>query len=391
MVDVRNLDKSTYKKILQEQASHFSRVLIYGAGVRGKLAYEVMKECKLPVYAFVVTDVTVNLTAVNDTPVIGVDNLTFDNATTLFLLGVKARFYSEVIENLRQYGFENYLELPDDVTGWGSSNPDINGSPWLEITTKIGCSVNCHYCPQSVLASNYGSNERMMSMSIFKRCLSNVPSNVLISYSGFCEPFLNPDCTEMIKYADSLGYRQALYTTLVGMTENDFTEIKDIPFSEVVIHLPDKDNLANIPVTGSYIRLLQEVVSYCRRDGQRFAIRANCQSEPNETIKELLQGQIQIFSEMNSRAGNLDDKNLVSTPYLHGSIACSRVMNKFVLLPDGRLALCCMDFSLRHIVGSLLDDTYIGIVQGQALRKLKGYMVDDTDCLCRQCIYARHV
>ena len=89
----------------------------------------------------------------------------------------------------------------------------------LEVTTKIGCSNVCEYCPQTKLIKNYTNNlhnavmkkhfndendikvieslllhkylekdknrTTMMSLDTFKKCLSSIPPQVDIHFTGY--------------------------------------------------------------------------------------------------------------------------------------------------------------------------------------------------------------
>ena len=73
----------------------------------------------------------------------------------------------------------------------------------VDITTNIGCQVQCKFCPQDVSMSNYTSKNNLqkiqfgkpvlMSYETFVKILKKIPKNVLIRFSGFSEPFLNPE------------------------------------------------------------------------------------------------------------------------------------------------------------------------------------------------------
>jgi hypothetical protein len=131
----------------------------------------------------------------------------------------------------------------------------------LEITTRIGCSVNCtKYCPQEVLVSKY-TGSRVMTLEQFKILTGSVPANVMISFAGFCEPFLNTDTTDMILHAHGNGHKVQLFTTLVGFTERDLERLKDVPFDSVILHLPDAKGYAHIPITKEYKALLPRVLT----------------------------------------------------------------------------------------------------------------------------------
>ena len=65
----------------------------------------------------------------------------------------------------------------------------------IDLTLSIGCRLNCHYCPQKRLVSQYvnnGSNPQdEMSMETFKKVLKNVRIGGSVCFSGMCEPFHN--------------------------------------------------------------------------------------------------------------------------------------------------------------------------------------------------------
>jgi radical SAM protein with 4Fe4S-binding SPASM domain len=59
-----------------------------------------------------------------------------------------------------------------------------------------------------------------------------------------------------------------------------------------------------------------------------------------------------------------------------------------VLLPNGDVMLCCMDYSLKHNLGNLLTSSYDEVINGNevkkvaALNKKIGY---SDEVLCRSC------
>lgn len=57
-----------------------------------------------------------------------------------------------------------------------------------------------------------------------------------------------------------------------------------------------------------------------------------------------------------------------------------------ILLPNGQVQLCCMDWGLQHIIGNLKNQTYDSLFQSQAyMNVLQGMYNDDSNILCRQC------
>ena len=101
----------------------------------------------------------------------------------------------------------------------------------IEITPRVGCSNVCEYCPQSTLIKRYreriGSDkDTMMSLETFKKCISTIPKDIGLNFTGYVEPFLNPDCTDMIIHSFKKGHELLLNTTLMGMTIDDWDRMK---------------------------------------------------------------------------------------------------------------------------------------------------------------------
>ena len=76
------------------------------------------------------------------------------------------------------------------------------------------------------------------------------------------------------------------------------------------------------------------------------------------------------------------------------AIKCTRTedFNQWVLLPDGTVTLCCMDFGLRHPLGNLLNNDYDYIINDVPYRSVvenakRAY--NGNFLLCRNCVASR--
>jgi len=265
--------------------------------------------------------------------------------------------------------------------------------PSLEITTTVrakGCVVDCVFCPQRVLVNAY-EGERIMSLENFKLAIDKVPKEIVIIFSGFCEPWLNKNCTDMVLYAHETGHRIAIFTTGIGMTIEDFDKIKHIPFSlgpedpklsykgepmfngGFTLHLPDNENYAKHPITEKYIELLEHIKnSY----SEVSSIRVACMGTVHDKIKHIFSGANEI--DMWSRANNvnkevelkpelkaLENKGLWKSAYRGEALTTCALDEKLyhnVLMPNGDITLCCMDYNLDHILGNLYTQEYDNIL-----------------------------
>jgi hypothetical protein len=252
-------------------------------------------------------------------------------------------------------------------------------APTLEITTIIpekGCVVDCVFCPQRLLEQNY-KGERIMSLDSFKRMIETVPKEVRITFSGFVEPWMNKNCTEMVLYAHEQGHPVSVFTTGVGLSVADLEAIVDIPFAGApnggfTLHLPDSELLARHPITPSYIKTMEWLAENHHRIQNFYTM--NMGTEVHPSVKHLFGWAPR--PDMWSRAGNLSREALVkpelielkdqwkSANHTDGPRTCGCVEHLYhnVLLPNGDVSLCCMDYGLDNIIGNLKTQTYEQVI-----------------------------
>ena len=173
----------------------------------------------------------------------------------------------------------------------------------MEITPIVGCTINCKYCPQNTFLEQYYKNnkkrKRILTLEDFKICLNKMPINTLIEWAGFVEPFINKDSIDMMYYASEKGYDMTLYTTLVGLSEEQLQRVLKLPFKQVVLHTADKYGYANIPITQSYLNMLNIITEAKKDNGLPFVDSANCQSEPHKKVLDVVKNRIKIYWNIN--------------------------------------------------------------------------------------------
>ena len=248
----------------------------------------------------------------------------------------------------------------------------------LEITTHIGCPVDCLDCPQELLRSRY-QGDRDLSLENFKRVIDKIPPGIRIDFSGMCEPFVNPACTDMILYAADKGFPLALYTTLQGSTREDYERLKDIRFEVVTIHLPDQEGRSHINVTDEYLELLR--LWEC----DNYSVHGRLHKRVKPVIKPR-----NMITFMHDRAGNVECRQ----HYHHGPdrrlycITSGLDMNHNVLLPNGDVLMCCMDYGMTGIFGNLFTQTYDEVLGSDTACAMRATL-QHGESICRRCANAR--
>ncbi len=370
---------------------------LFGAGKVAQIAYNLCKESDVAVKGFCVSDVQNNKAVYNGLPVISARELASKEKNAVIVIAVLERGEKRIANFLRNLGFCEIITLPEDILTYDPWNAERYRSPIIEVTSKIGCAVNCRFCPQSNLLKAYfkGNKNRKSEMTFeeYKNFLEKLPKETIVDFSGFVEPFFNKDSLKMMEYTVESGHSATLFTTFEGLSLEEFVRLVKIPFRYLCIHTADADGFANIPITEEYLAILAKAIEAKKPDGSPFIDNANCQSTPHPEVLKLTEGKLKVYCEMSDRAGNLD-KNAGNLTHVHkhGKIRCSRAaaMNHFVLLPDGSLALCCNDFGLKHIVGNLNESSYEQIVRGEEMKRVWLAMTTDgdDDFICRKCYYA---
>lgn len=244
----------------------------------------------------------------------------------------------------------------------------------LEITTRIGCPINCTDCPQALLCSKY-KGRKVMRFEDFRKAIDKVPEGTRIDFSGMCEPFANKDCARMIQYAASKGFRIALYTTLQGSTIEDWEKLKDIDYEIVVIHLPDQDGRSHFNITPEYLDCLEAW------DCNAYSVHGAIDPKVLACLKWR-----QIITYMHDRAGNVECRPHIDIP-ADRMLTCQTsayAMNHNVLLPNGDVLMCCMDYGMTGKFGSLFEQSYEEVLYSPEATAMRGTLLGG-ESICRHC------
>jgi MoaA/NifB/PqqE/SkfB family radical SAM enzyme len=264
----------------------------------------------------------------------------------------------------------------------------------LEITTMIGCKVACVYCPQDKISHRYFGADRMMKFDDFKIYIEKVPRRVVLHFTGFAESFLNPRCTDMIEYSARGGHPIWISTTLAGITREDIRRLSKLAYYQFQIHLPSAEKLMNLAINDEYFSLLSDLVKADIITDLHFH-----GNEVHPVVGAWLREHAVDFQEfwIQDRAGNLNTKKVkakVSKPVITaakptGKLRCDRIYQN-VLLPNGDVVLCCMDWSAEYVLGNLKRDRFEDLYRSETFRRvLRGLRDPGVDLLCRTCHVAQ--
>lgn len=253
----------------------------------------------------------------------------------------------------------------------------------MEITTQVGCRVSCTYCPQSTFVKRFAerSKQRKMSFDLFAQCLDKMPSEVRIHFTGMSEPFLNPDCIRMIQYAHDKGHEIMVSTTVVGLTQEIIETLKSLSIAPFVVHLPSAEGFEKIVVDDDYVALIRSLLE------SDIVNEWHCHGTLHPALEAVV-GEVP-YVPARQRAGNARLTDAPAPVTKKGHIRCTRGLNHNVLLPNGDVALCCVDYGLRHVLGNLVEDDYEALFKGPGFASVRrGLRRSSPPSLCRVCEHA---
>jgi hypothetical protein len=243
-----------------------------------------------------------------------------------------------------------------------------------------------------------------MTLADFQTIIKKVPRHVRIDFSGMSEPWVNPACTDMLAWILEFStHPVAIYTTLIGMSPKDEDRVIGLLSSfheriEVLcLHLPDANgNMRGYRQHDNYTARLKKFLRFGDTGVlNKFEVMTmDHEGHVHHSLSDLLRlGPWHALT----RAGNVDSRGIgnqpvETTPQHDKPVACSFTpfYDQNVVLPNGDVVLCCMDYSSKHKIGNLLHQSYYEMFGAPELARLRlenqnfGYNAV-TASLCRSC------
>ena len=386
--------KNNIYRLLQS----YDNIYVYGMGEASICAVNFLKGIQISIDGMIVEKVDDSVPGFSsefDIPICSQDNMSTANSICVVADSI---YQDEIVKSLVDRNTPNIAKLSEGGRGNYNTLVDRN-RPKIEITTKLGCDIQCKFCPQQVLYQTYFKEDKRrktyMDMEIFEQCISHIPKNSIVTFAGFSEPFLNKDCVDMILMAHERGFGIELFTTFVGVTEDDLYKIKDVPFELITFHIPDEMGYSKIDMTEEYIKVVDRILDLNKADGTSFIDLANCQSIPSKKFMEIANRRLYVkLDTLCDRAGNLTEGEFIKVDRRFGQIVCaaSRNMDHFVVLPDGEVVLCNMDFGMQYDIGNLSFMTYDDIINSDSyMRILEQMKTEDSNLICRNCFLSHKI
>lgn len=250
--------------------------------------------------------------------------------------------------------------------------------PAMELTTMIGCPLMCTFCPQDNLRDAYGKSLKYMDVNDLAIVLDKLPINTRIDFSGMAEPWANPNCTDMLELTLEKGFTVAIFSTLYGMKETEVDRVVSLlekynsQIEVVCLHLPDSNgNMKGWKYSEEWERVFKRM-AVAKVSCGVGAMTMDGSGRVHPAISHF--ARVSFGFDGHSRADSLDIDQVQGQPIKLApkhtrALTCysTPFYDRNVLLPNGDIVLCCMDYNLKHIIGNLLTQDYLDIFKNQEL------------------------
>lgn len=192
----------------------------------------------------------------------------------------------------------------------------------------------------------------------------------------------------MLWYASQQDYTLGAETTLSSMTVQDIEQLKHIHFTRFVVHLPDNQQRTRIEVNETYIETVQRLLDKPLRNLIWKVHRIAAGDTLHADLAPMFEksGVPIHFTGTSHRAGRINSERETLLPNAGKNLLpCAEFRNN-VLLPNGDVALCSMDWSLQHTLGNLLAQRYESLFEGETFQSIQKSLRDASlPLLCRAC------
>jgi hypothetical protein len=266
-----------------------------------------------------------------------------------------------------------------------------NFPPIVRIETTNACNALCIICPhrdlhRAIVRMDESLYRRLIDECVAARCRE-------VHLHNFGEPLLDNQLEDRIKYAKGKGIPKVkifsngslltedrakglieagldeLKISFDGSTKEEFERIRSpLKFDVVVNNITRLVTLRN--VAGSDMKILIACCSTTDKQGTMQML--------EKIVDGFSFGKIHNWSEGNSEN---DCRGIRK--------ACSRLWRTMTILANGDVALCCLDYDGRHLLGRIDDATTIADVWNSAdykkVRKLHQKAMQDQIALCNHC------
>ena len=217
----------------------------------------------------------------------------------------------------------------------------------VNIETHNVCNLGCKHCPYTSMTRP----KQAMSVELFQKIVGDIVINRIgtANLNIYGEPLLDPLIFDRIRYCKERSLK--VQFTSNGTLLNDDTIGRLIDSKIDLIYFSfdgsNKEEYENIRIGSDFSKTKESIENLLERKGKL----------PKVVIVSVLKSQ-NIWKDKADgfQTWPIDNRRILglnSQVKTKRSFPCSRIFRELNILSNGKVALCCLDFDGRKIIGDL--------------------------------------
>ncbi len=258
----------------------------------------------------------------------------------------------------------------------------------FQIQTQTGCNARCIFCPNKYLYNKIEKGK--MSDELFRKIIDEIAEHdgvERVSLYLMNEPTLDKTLPEKVAYARSKLKKEteiAIDTNGSGLTQEMIEGLIDAGLDRLLVSIQgfSKETYEKIMVGLSYERMMENmerlIETMKRRKAKKPKIivsMVTCGINEHEVrkFKRFWRKKgVKAASSVIKNRGGLIEGTKELFPYgLRGRRSCARPFRDMVILYNGDVPLCCMDWERKVIVGNVAENSIKDVWLGKTLNHIR--------------------
>jgi len=244
----------------------------------------------------------------------------------------------------------------------------------VRIETTNACNARCIICPHREMRRPVCRMDDALYEKIIDECSEYNCRNIHLH--NFGEPLLDKELAKRVRYAKQKGIKKvAIFSNGSLLTADKANELIDAGLDQIKVSFDGatKEEFERIRPPLKFEIVIENIKELVRIRNLRkspLKIKAACcsTSDKNQTIRSL-ENCVDGFSfdkVHNWSSSEMDhaDKSMIRKP-------CSRIWQTFTVLSNGKVALCCLDYEGRVVLGDVNKTTISEIWKNEAYGKIR--------------------
>ena len=261
----------------------------------------------------------------------------------------------------------------------------------VRIETTNACNAKCVICPHREMQRPFTYMEDVVYNKIIDECAGYGCGSVHLH--NFGEPLLDRCLAERIQYAKKKGLKRIIiFSNGSLLTSQKASELIDAGLDEIKISFDgatrQEFERIRFPLKfDTVVKNIKELVKIrdLKKAPLRVMVACHSTSDKNETMKSL-QNCVDKFHF--GKVHNWADSEIDHAAKSRIRKPCSRVWRTLTVLSDGRVALCCLDYGGKVVLGDVNRASIFDIWNSESykrVRLLHKTAQQEKISICRNC------